>query len=140
MDVCLALHTDGYDALDDTTIVGTLAIYTDHDDTGRKTFGNGVSRMLNRDLADYVQTQVVEDLQRTVAPEWTRRQLLNGNYCESRYPVVPCVLLELLSHKNMADMRYGLNPEFTSVCSARHTSTGMPNPSCVGLALLPPVR
>lgn len=117
VDVCLALHTDGYDALDDTTIVGTLAIYTDHDDTGRKTFGNGVSRMLNRDLADYVQTQVVEDLQRTIAPEWTRRQLLNGNYCESRYPVVPCVLLELLSHKNMADMRYGLNPEFRMIAA-----------------------
>lgn len=117
VDVCLALHTDGYDALDDTTIVGTLAIYTDHDDTGRKTFGNGVSRMLNRDLADYVQTQVVEDLRQTVAPEWTRRQLLNGNYCESRYPVVPCVLLELLSHKNMADMRYGLNPEFRMIAA-----------------------
>ena len=117
VDVCLALHTDGYDALDDTTIVGTLAIYTDHDDTGRKTFGNGVSRMLNRDLADYVQTQVVEALRKTVAPEWTRRQLLNGNYCESRYPVVPCVLLELLSHKNMADMRYGLNPEFRMIAA-----------------------
>ena len=64
-----------------------------------------------------MQTQVVEDLRKTVAPEWTRRQLLNGNYCESRYPVVPCVLLELLSHKNMADMRYGLNPEFRMIAA-----------------------
>ena len=117
VDVCLALHTDGYDALDDTTIVGTLAIYTDHDDQGRKTFANGVTRQLNRDLADYIQTQVVEDLQRTVAPEWTRRQLQNDNYCESRYPVVPSVLVELLSHKNMADMRYGLDPQFRQIAA-----------------------
>ena len=117
VDVCLALHTDGYDALDDTTIVGTLAIYTDHDDQGRKTFANGVTRQLNRDLADYIQTQVVEDLRQTVAPEWTRRQLQNGNYCESRYPVVPSVLVELLSHKNMADMRYGLDPQFRQIAA-----------------------
>ncbi len=117
VDVCLALHTDGYDALDDTTVVGTLAIYTDHDDLGRKTFSNGVTRQLNRDLADYIQTQVVEDLRQTIAPEWTRRQLQNGNYCESRYPVVPSVLVELLSHKNMADMRYGLNPQFRQIAA-----------------------
>ena len=27
-------------------------------------------------------------------------------------PVVPSIILELLSHKNMADMRYGLDPAF----------------------------
>ena len=117
IDACIALHTDGYDSGNDTSIIGTLAIYTDHDDEGRKVFPNGVTRQVNRDLADYVQTQIVEDIRRSVAPEWTRRQLHNANYCESRYPLVPSVLVEILSHKNMADMRYGLDPHFRFVAA-----------------------
>ncbi len=112
VDVAVALHTDGYDSPDDTTTVGTLAIYTDHDDTGRKVFANGKTRQISRDLADYVQTQIVADIRQTYTPNWTRRQLQNANYCESRYPVVPSVLIEILSHKSMVDMRYGLDPEF----------------------------
>ncbi len=114
VDVAIALHTDGYDSPDDTTTVGTLAIYTDHDDSGRKVFANGKTRQINRDLADYVQTQIVADIRQTYTPNWTRRQLHNANYCESRYPVVPSALIEILSHKSMVDMRYGLDPEFRS--------------------------
>lgn len=117
VDVCLALHTDGYDSGNDTTIIGTLAIYTDHDEDGNKVFPNGISRQVNRDLADYVQTQLVEDIRQTVAPEWTRRQLHNANYCEARYPLVPSLLLEVLSHKNMADMRHGLDPRFRFIAA-----------------------
>ena len=69
---------------------------------------------LNRNFADWVQTQVTEDV-RHIAPQWTRRQLLEANYCESRVPVVPSMLIELLSHKNMADMKYGLDPKFRFV-------------------------
>ncbi len=112
VDVAIALHTDGYDSPNDTTTVGTLAIYTDHDDTGRRVFANGKTRQINRDLADYVQTQIVADIRQTYTPNWTRRQLHNANYCESRYPIVPSVLIEILSHKSMVDMRYGLDPEF----------------------------
>ena len=117
IDACIALHTDGYDSGNDTSIVGTLVIYTDHDEEGRRSFPNGVSRQVSRDLADYVQTQIVEDIRRSIAPEWTRRQLQNANYCESRYPLVPSVLVEILSHKNMADMRYGLDPQFRFVAA-----------------------
>ena len=112
VDLCMALHTDGLDSEDDTTIVGTLCIYTAHDDDGHTVLRDGRDReKVNRNLADYIQTQVTEDL-RHIAPQWTRRQLKEANYCESRVPVVPSVLVELLSHKNMADMRYGLNPQF----------------------------
>ena len=112
VDLCMALHTDGIDSGDDSTIIGTLCIYTAHDDDGNKTLRDGRERqMVNRNLADWIQTQVTQDLQ-AMAPEWTRRQLHEANYCESRVPVVPSVLVELLSHKNMADMRYGLNPAF----------------------------
>lgn len=112
VDLCVALHTDGLDSGDDTTIVGTLVIYTAKDDDGHTVLRNGKDReKTNRNLADWIQTQLTEDL-RTLAPEWTRRQLREANYCESRVPVVPSIILELLSHKNMADMRYGLDPKF----------------------------
>lgn len=112
VDLCVALHTDGLDSGDDTTIVGTLVIYTAKDDDGNTVLRNGKDReKANRNLGDWIQTQITEDL-RTLAPEWTRRQLKQANYCESRVPVVPSIILELLSHKNMADMRYGLDPCF----------------------------
>ncbi|MCI5681320.1 MAG: hypothetical protein MR293_05040 [Bacteroidales bacterium] len=112
VDVCLALHTDGQKATDDTTTIGTLAIYCAQDNDGRQVFGNGISRQLNRDLADYVQTQIVEDIRRTTEPRWTRRQLRNASYGEARYPVVPTALIEILNHSTMGDMRYGLDPQF----------------------------
>ena len=116
-DLCLAFHTDGLDSGDDTTIVGTLAIYTAHDDEGRSQLRDGRDReKINRNLADWIQTQVTKDL-RHIAPQWTRRQLKEANYCETRVPVVPSVILELLSHKNMADMQYGLDPRFRFAAS-----------------------
>ena len=112
IDLCLALHTDGMDSGDDSTIVGTLAIYTARDDDGNTKLRDKRDReKVNRNIADWIQTQVTQDLLH-VAPEWTRRQLREANYCESRVPVVPSLILELLSHKNMADMRYGLDPAF----------------------------
>jgi hypothetical protein len=36
----------------------------------------------------------------------------NKSYYEARVPRVPAMLLELLSHQNFADMRYGLDPRF----------------------------
>ena len=112
IDLCLALHTDGMDSGNDTATVGTLVIYTPYDDDNKRTLRDGRNRQtVNRNLADWVQTQVTEDLRR-IAPEWTRRQLMEANYCESRVPVVPNLILELVSHKNMADMRYGLDPAF----------------------------
>ncbi len=104
---CLAFHTDA--GVRDE-IVGTLLIYKDHDDEQCKNYPNGKSRVLNRDLADYMQTQIVEDMRAVYAPEWTRRQLDNSSYAEVRHPKVPAVLLELLSHQNMTDMKYGLDP------------------------------
>ncbi len=112
IDLCLAFHTDGNDSGNDSTVIGTLVIYTAKDDDGNTTLRDGRDReRTNRNFADWIQTQVTEDL-RHIAPEWTRRQLKEANYCETRVPVVPSIILELLSHKNMADMRYGLNPAF----------------------------
>ena len=112
IDLCLAFHTDGNDSGNDSTVIGTLVIYTAKDDDGHFVLRDGRNReKINRNLADWIQTQITEDLLH-IAPEWTRRQLKEANYCETRVPVVPSIILELLSHKNMADMRYGLDPKF----------------------------
>lgn len=116
VDMGLAFHTDAGTTPDDT-IVGTLLIYTDYDDEKKTVFPNGASRMLNRDYADYMQTQLVNDVRAIFAPEWHRRQLKNSSYSESRNPKVPMVLLEFLSHQNFADMKYGLDPSFRFVVS-----------------------
>lgn len=112
VDLCLAMHTDGLSEPDNRSIVGTLAIYYTKGDDKKTTFPNGVSRKVNRDLSDYVQTQIVNDIRTLYCPRWTRRMLNDANYAESRIPEIPCVLIELLSHKNMPDMIYGLNPQF----------------------------
>ena len=39
------------------------------------------------------------------------------SYFEARVPEVPAMLLELLSHQNFADMKYGLDPAFRFVVS-----------------------
>ena len=115
IDVCLAVHTDGLDSGNDSTTIGTLCIYTSADDDSNTRLRDGRDRAyVNRNFADWVQTQLTEDV-RHIVPQWTRRQLMEANYCESRVPVVPSMLIELLSHKNMADMKYGLDPKFRFV-------------------------
>ena len=108
----IALHTDGYSQPGDSQTIGTLAIYSQTDYYKQRTFPTGQSRILNRDLADYIQTQVVEDIRAQYNPDWKRRELQNAGYAEARYTQVPSCLLEILSHKQFADIRYGLQPRF----------------------------
>ena len=110
VDMALALHTDAGMARADTTI-GTLAIACVH--KGPELRG-GKPRLISRDLADCIQTAVVDDARALWDSHWSRRQLQDKSYSEARRPQVPSVLIELLSHQNINDMRLGLNPEFRS--------------------------
>ena len=110
VDLSLAFHTDAGVTPNDS-IVGTLAIYTLKADGSRK-FTNGHDRAACRLLTDWVQTQVVEDLRADYDSLWTRRQIWNRSYSESRTTDVPAILLELLAHQNFADMKFGLDPGF----------------------------
>lgn len=111
-----AFHSDAGTTPNDS-IIGTLMIYTDFNNNGSHQYPTGANRLNNRDYGDYVQTQIVEDIRSCFAPEWQRRMLHNSSYSEARVPEVPTVLLELLSHQNMADMRYGMDPRFRFVVS-----------------------
>lgn len=109
VDLSFAFHTDAGVTPDDS-IIGTLGIYSTITNGGL--FPDGTSRLASRDLTDIVQTQVVEDIRVLFNPEWTRRAMWDRSYYEARKPDVPAMLLELLSHQNLADQRYGFDPRF----------------------------
>jgi hypothetical protein len=111
IDLSLAFHTDAGITKNDTTI-GTLSIYGLRDSKREEFFPDGVSRIANRDFADILQTQIVNDLRAKYDTVWNRRQLMEANYSESTRPNVPSVLLELLSHQNFLDMQFALDPRF----------------------------
>jgi hypothetical protein len=116
VDMTMAFHTDA-GTTPDSSIIGSLMIY---DTTyGPANFPNGQSKWASRDLADIVQTQVVNDLRKLYEPEWTRRGLWNKQYSEAARPKVPTILSELLSHQNFADMLQAQDPRFKfDVCRA----------------------
>ena len=68
--------------------------------------------MASRDLTDLVQSQIVEDLRAGWDPAWTRRGMWDRGYSEAYRPNVPTMLLELFSHQNFLDMRFGQEPMF----------------------------
>ena len=109
-DLSFAFHSDAGVTPNDS-IVGTLGIYTLLSDNS-DLLPDGESRMNGRLLTDIVQTQVVDDIRKQFEPKWTRRKTWDRSYNESRTPSVPAMLLELLSHQNFADMKYGLDPTF----------------------------
>lgn len=132
IDCSLAFHSDAGIAPGDS-IIGTLSIYTLMNETERK-FENGEDRLSCRLLADWVQTQTVNDIRADFEPGWTRRELWDRKYSESRTSDVPAMILELLSHQNFADMKYGLDPSFRFTV-ARAVYKGMLKflSSCYGL-------
>jgi hypothetical protein len=109
VDLSLAFHTDAGITTGDT-VIGTLAIYSAEREKGL--FPDGVSKLASRDLTDLVQSSIVRDIQALYKPDWTRRAIWDRQYSEAWRPNVPALLLELLSHQNLADMRFGLDPQF----------------------------
>ena len=128
-----AFHTDAGTTLNDS-IIGSLGIYS----TAGDVLGNGSTRMASRDLTDLVLSNITDDVRAQFEPNWTRRGMWDKSYFEARVPEVPAMLLELLSHQNFADMKYGLDPEFRfavttgcaspSTCLSASTSDGKLTP------------
>jgi len=114
VDLALAFHTDAGVTPNDS-IIGTLGIYSSARNSGL--FPDGQSKLASRDLTDLIQTQVVEDIRKQINPGWTRRGLWDREYSEAWRPIVPVTLLELLSHQNLADMKYGLDPRFKFIAA-----------------------
>lgn len=122
IELALALHSDaGFRRNED--IVGTLGIYTTEFYDGR--LATGLSRLSSRDFAEYVMSQVTQDMKYHFG-NWSRRQLYDRNYSESREPQVPSMILEMLSHQNFADMKIGLDP-YCKMILARSIYKGVLN-------------
>lgn len=109
VDMAFAFHSDAGTTLNDS-IIGTLGIY--YTNVYNEEYANGASRYLAHDMTDLIQSNIVRDIRSLYEPDWTRRGMWNQSYYEARVPRVPTMLLELLSHQNFADMRYGLDPRF----------------------------
>lgn len=110
VDLSLGFHTDaGVHPAD--TVIGTLAIYT-YKSENKTRLPGGESRMTSREYADIVQSQIVNDIRELYCEDWSRRQIWDRGYRESRTPSCPAMLLELLSHQNFEDMKYGLDPSY----------------------------
>ncbi|MFO8002461.1 MAG: hypothetical protein R6U46_14580 [Marinilabilia sp.] len=109
IDLAFAFHTDAGITPNDS-VIGTLGIYSSERDEGE--FPNGRSKLASRDLTDMIQSQIVTDLRLNFDRDWTRRAMWDREYSEAWRPNVPTMLLELLSHQNLADMKHGLDPRF----------------------------
>lgn len=108
VDMAFAFHTDA-GTRDDGTVVGTLGIYSTDDGVR---LGNNRSRSECGDLANTVINQIVEDMRALHLSDWSARGVRDRKYYEIRETKVPAMILELLSHQNFEDMKYGLNPQF----------------------------
>lgn len=109
IEMSVAVHSDAGTDPDDG-IIGTLGIYTTGFNGGQ--LATGTDRYASRDLSDLLLTQLQNDLRSIFNVDWTRRSMWNRNYSETRLPVVPSTIVEMLSHQNFADMRLGHDPNF----------------------------
>ena len=108
VDLSFAFHSDAGTTSNDS-IIGSLGIY--YSDNGGK-YAGGTERMNSYKLTNYVLTNITNDIRAGYDSHWVRRGMRDASYFEARVPEVPAMLLELLSHQNFADMRYGLDPTF----------------------------
>lgn len=113
IDAAFAFHTDG-GAKPGNTIIGTLGIYYTKEHGGR--LGNGMSTQANRDISEAIYSYLMRDIS-MIEPKWNGRKCVDKNYNEAAQPYVPTMLLELMSHENFAEMRYGLDPRFKFIAS-----------------------
>ncbi len=109
IELSLAFHSDAGYAKDGEGLIGSLSICTTNFNDGK--LNAGVSRMASRDLADALLSNETMDLKYKFG-KWNRRELFDRNYSETRLPEVPSAILEMLSHQNFPDMRYGQDPNF----------------------------
>lgn len=110
-ELSLALHSDA-GLRHDRSIYGSLSICTTQDAQGSTVYPSGLSRQASQDFAAMLLNNLTGDLSTTFKREWTRREQWDRNYAETRMPSVPSAILEMLSHQNFEDMKYGHDPYF----------------------------
>ena len=111
IDLSMAFHTDaGYDKSIKTP--KTLTIYSSEDAEGKRVFPDSMSRLANRDFADIIQAEIINDITKIYNIDWVCRGIWDKGYSEAYRPNVPAALLEMLVHDNFWNMKYGNDPQF----------------------------
>ncbi len=111
LELSLALHTDA-GVRSGGRIYGSLAIFTSTKRDSVRHYPSGLSRAASADLGAMLLDGLTADLPATFGIPWTRRELWDRNYSETRTPDVPSCILELLSHQNFTDMKFAHDPIF----------------------------
>ncbi|MEN8186780.1 MAG: hypothetical protein ABFR05_06595 [Bacteroidota bacterium] len=111
VDLSLAFHTDAGTTKTDS-VIGTLIIHSTKGLKDERFFPDGRSRFASRDLADIVETEILKTIGDKYKSDWTSREIWDKKYSEATYTNIPSILIELLSHQNFGDEKYGLNPNF----------------------------
>ncbi len=109
IELSLAIHSDAGFHNDGVSIYGPLAICTTNFNNGK--LNAGLSRQTSYQLAELMLNNEMTDIQQKYG-YWTRRDIYDRNYSETRLPDVPSIILETLSHQSFPDMRYGQDPNF----------------------------
>lgn len=110
-ELSLALHSDaGFRT--DRSIYGSLSISTTQDADGNTFYKSGLSRQASSDFAALLINDLTLNLGKSFGINWIRREHWDRNYAETRMPEVPSAILEMLSHQNFTDMKYGHDPLF----------------------------
>lgn len=108
-ELSVAVHSDaGYRA--DNGVFGSLTIGTSTGDGGAKHFSSGLSRYASADFANMMLKTMTEDMSGYLDMTWTRREMWDKNYGETRIPDVPSTILEFMSHQNYGDLKYAHDP------------------------------
>ncbi|MCQ2074376.1 MAG: N-acetylmuramoyl-L-alanine amidase [Bacteroidaceae bacterium] len=109
IELSVAVHTDAGKHIGNT-IYGTLGICTTQMKDG--ILGTGMTRDVSRDITDQILSEMQRDITAATGREWTLRGILDDNFCETREPLMPSTLIEMLSHQNFYDIRYAYDPDF----------------------------
>ena len=110
-ELTLAVHSDAfYGNKNPDDVFGTLTICTT-DESQFGTLANGESRSASKTFAQMLLDNTVADINHKYG-RWTRRELWDKNYSETRLPHVTSAIIETMSHQNFTDMKMGQDPNF----------------------------
>ena len=111
LEMSMAVHSDaGYRK--DNTVYGTLGLITTIDYEKRRRYTTELPRVASSDLANLTLFNLQRDLTELLGMQWTRREVWDRDYAESRMPDMPSMILETMSHQNYGDLKYGHDPFF----------------------------
>ena len=109
IEVSLGVHSDAGFTKTGEGVYGTLTICTTK--LGDEKLASGLSRETSKQLATALFNDIATDLQYCYG-DWNVRRVKDGNYSETRLPIIPSAILETMSHQNFGDLCYGFDPNF----------------------------